>query len=242
MITAGIDLASQPARTGRCVIDWADSPQCVALSVGVSDAEIVATAVAAQKCGVDAPFGWPDDFVAAITDHHRGGHPEVPVDTEDLRLRATDLWVWQHHGRRPLSVSTDLIGVTALRCVRIQRMVADATGRSVDRTGTGLLVETYPAAALTTWGLPASGYKRSSPRAGSLLPRLAAEMISRFGIEMSPEHAALAASNDDAFDAIVCAIVARLVIAGETTLPPAPLAAAAAREGWIHVPGPTVAP
>ncbi len=236
MLTAGVDLASQPARTGLCVIAWDPMPRCVQLTVGADDAAIVAVAAAADRCGIDAPLGWPDDFVAAVAAHHTGQDPGIPVDTERLRLRATDVWVWKQHGRRPLSVSTDLIGVTALRGIRLQNLIAAHTGEAIDRSGAGRLAETYPAAALAAWGLPATGYKQRTPASRTRLAALAAAVTGRFEVAMPPAAAELACTSDDAFDALVCAIVARLAADGRTEPPPPHLAAIARREGWIHVP------
>ncbi len=236
MLTAGVDLASQPARTGLCVITWDPAPRCVELTVGAGDDAIVAAAAAADRCGIDVPLGWPDDFVAAVAEHHAGEDPGIPDDTERLRLRATDVWVWKHRGRRPLSVSTDLIGVTALRGVRLQNLVAAHTGEPIDRSGAGLVAETYPAAALDAWALPANGYKRRTPASRARLADLAAAVIDRFEVAMPAAAAKLARTRHDAFDALVCAIVARLVANGGTEPPPPHLAAVARREGWIHVP------
>ena len=40
----------------------------------------------------------------------------------------------------------------------------------------------------------------------------------------------------DAFDAVVCAVVARAAALGRTSGPPRELADVASREGWIHLP------
>lgn len=239
MRTAGVDLAAQAAQTGLCIIDWEAAPRCVDLTVGVGDDEIVAAAAASEKCGIDAPFGYPAAFVDFVAGHHALDPEARPaVDTGPLRLRATDTWVWRRHGRRPLSVSTDLIGVTALRCARLQLLVAERTGTAVDRTGRGRLAEVYPAAALAAWGLPAAGYKRSTGASVALLAELAAMMADRFAISMTPQQRALVASVDDALDALVAAVVAREVTMGRTEGPPATEAEVASREGWIHVPRP----
>ena len=50
-------------------------------------------------------------------------------------------------------MSTDRIGVAAMRGARLQHLL-DAAGVPVDRSGvTGRIVEAYPAAALQAWGL-----------------------------------------------------------------------------------------
>jgi hypothetical protein len=237
MRTAGVDLAAQAAHTGLCVIEWAGTPRCIELRVGVGDEEIVTAAAASEKCGIDAPFGYPVAFAEFVAGHHALDPEARPgVDTETFRLRATDVWVWRRHGRRPLSASTDLIGVTALRCARLQLMVAEQTGKPADRTGAGRLAEVYPAAALAAWGLPATAYKRATAASRALLADLASTIVDRFGVAMTLEQRTLAATLDDAFDALVAALIAHEVAAGRTERPPSELTDVARREGWIHVP------
>jgi hypothetical protein len=51
----------------------------------------------------------------------------------------------------PLSVATNRIGLAATRCAGLLARLA-ADGRPVDRAGTGVVVEVYPAAALKLAG------------------------------------------------------------------------------------------
>lgn len=77
-----------------------------------------------------------------------------------MRFRVTDLTI-QGGGAKPLSVSTNWIGVTALRGARLQHLLR-AAGVPVERSGTsGTVLEAYPAAALREWDLQHSGYKRA---------------------------------------------------------------------------------
>jgi predicted nuclease with RNAse H fold len=239
MQTAGIDLAAQPAQTGLCIVEWAGKARCVGLDVGVTDDDIVAAAASSERCGIDAPFGYPQAFVDFVAGHAALDPTAAPgADTAPYRLRETDAWVWRTTGRRPLSVSTDLIGITALRCARLQLMVAGATGDPVDRTGAGRLVEVYPAAALAVWGVQPTGYKRRTPESKRLLAALAARVVERFDVSLTRGQRSVVASVDHAFDALVAAIVAREVVLGRTTFPPPAVREAAKHEGWIHVPGP----
>lgn len=235
MIVCGVDLASQPANTAVCVLSWDDARACADLIHGADDDAVVSAAMQATKCGIDVPLGWPDGFVDVVSRHHAGQSVTVPPSTEALRLRATDRWVWHTFGRMPLSVSTDNIGVVALRGIRIQQRIAAEGGTPVDRSGSGRVLEVYPAAALRAWGLPHSGYKRGDDAAERRVEILAA-LVAGFGIALSPEQTALAATSHDVLDAVISAVVAALAAEGLTTPPPHRLAAAAAREGWIHVP------
>ena len=95
MITGGVDLAADPKRTALCAIDWASGS--VELSDGpVDDDAIVTLAHRASLSGWDVPLGWPDAFVAAISEHHQGPEAGRGVATADpearrlMRYRLTD--------------------------------------------------------------------------------------------------------------------------------------------------------
>lgn len=237
MLTGGVDLAAQPARTAGCVLEWDDAGGAVVRSLAqpMDDDAVVALVGECEKTGIDAPFGWPEPFVAAVAAHERGeAWPgRAREDAEDYRrelsLRATDRYVIDRCGQRPLSVSTDKIGVVAMRCALILDGLEDA-----DRTGTGLVAETYPAAALKGWGLAPAGYKRTSGTAarrelvGALLER-----VPRLDVgALRPDLEA----SDDKLDALVCALIARAVAQGRTEPPPEHLLRRARTEGWIHLP------
>jgi predicted nuclease with RNAse H fold len=157
----------------------------------------------------------------------------APQDRVSLRFRRTDLAVTAA-GVRPLSVSTDRIGVAAMRGARIQAMLADA-GVLVDRSGLqGEVAEVYPAAALQAWGLVHRGYKGAQNR--EICQELAAAVAARCGPLASAVTEALVGCDDDDLDAVVCALVAGAVRTGRTTVPPAQDRPPASREGWIHLP------
>ncbi|MEO6713138.1 MAG: DUF429 domain-containing protein [Mycobacteriales bacterium] len=80
-----------------------------------------------------------------------------------LANRETDRAVHQAVGLWPLSVAADRIGLAAMRAAGLLADLADA-GRAVDRAGTGVVVEVYPAASLKVWGLPHKGYKGQDQR------------------------------------------------------------------------------
>ena len=242
MRTVGIDLAAQPANTGWCVVDW-DAARVLDVAVNTGgDDELVALVAAPEVAlvGVDAPLGWPDGFVAAVTAHHGGGRwPDDGGDPDAhrrrLRLRRTDEVVASTTGRHPMSVSADRIAVAAMRGARLQQLVADALGdAAVDRSGcSGRLAETYPAATLAAWGLPASGYKGSGGdgvRAG-----IVAALAERSGLAVDDAHVDAMVRSDHLLDAWVCALIAAAVLAGATDRPGASDVGVAAREGWIHV-------
>ncbi len=236
MITLGIDLAAQAKKTAACLIEWEGGEASVTfLSLGLGDLELLDLSEQADKVGIDAPFGWPDEFVSAVASHH-GLKPWPGVDAPDdddfrsrLSFRETDRHVMEV--RRPLSVSTDKIGVTAMRCAGLLHKIGD-----VDRAGSGKVIEVYPAAALERWGQRSGGYKAN--RTAGTLPDMVRALCDALPELELGDHRTTLETSDDAFDALVAALVARAAALGLTAGPGEELRARAQREGWIHLPRP----
>ena len=93
----------------------------------------------------------------------------------------------------------------------------------------------YPAAALRAWHLYRPRYKGPGSRAvrdGLVDDLLAALSALRIGTDAL----ALCRESDDAFDAVVCALIARAAAIGLTCRPDPDQVALATTEGWIAVP------
>jgi predicted nuclease with RNAse H fold len=104
--TLGIDLAAQAKETAMCLLTWSEGRATIeTLAVGVDDTAIVELVHAEDpaKVAIDAPFGWPAPFVAAVSQHASGGAWDAPA-FQPLRLRTTDLNVIAETGGQPLSV------------------------------------------------------------------------------------------------------------------------------------------
>ena len=237
MRTLGVDLSANPAKTGACEVDW-DTGSVTLLERPTSDERVVEAAQRADRTAIDVPLGWPDGFIEAVVAHRdRTGWPPIgtapPEDRIPLRYRTTDL-LTRSGGSQPLSVSSDLIGVAAMRGARIQHLL-EAAGVPVDRSGvTGRVIEAYPAAALRAWGLSSLKYK-GTPNAEACRA-LAGKLTGRCGPLSDAAAACLDGCDDDGLDGFVCALVARAALAGNTTRPGLEHLEVARREGWIHVP------
>jgi len=230
MRVIGIDLAAQPRKTAACVLDGLDAT----IALGCDDEGLIALADGAEKVAIDAPFGWPRPFVEALVAHRSHEASPAPDDgTPDeyrraLSYRETDRAVMRI--RRPLSVSTDKLGVTAMRCAHLlQRWSLQET---VDRSGvTGRFVEVYPAAAMTCWNITPGPYKGTNgAKAREAVLR---DLLDRVPVVVDTT---VVLASDDALDALVAALVARAVVLGLADGPPDDRRDLAVEEGWIHLP------
>ena len=241
MLTAGVDLAAENKGTALAVVDWTESGATVReLHLGVADAQIVdaVTSLSVAKLGIDCAFGWPDEFVTFVSEHARGERdPAAPEGAMDWRrtlaYRETDRDVRQRTGRWPLSVSTDRLGLTAMRCAGLLARL-EAGGIAVDRSGLGTVVEVYPGASLRIWELDTTGY-RTLPTSRERLVRDLATAAPWLDLGV---HEGLMVASADALDAVIAAMTARSAALGRCAPPPAPLLARARREGWIALPPP----
>jgi predicted RNase H-like nuclease len=240
MRTVGVDLSAEAPGTGIAVIDWdTRGGRLNEVRVGADDAVVLAALDNADRAAVDCPLGWPEPFVDFLI-AHRAGRASAPTGQSglewrrELSRRATDLHVAETvSGCVPLAVSADRIAAVAMRAAGLLAALADA-GRPVDRSGVGLLVEVYPAAALRIWGLASRSYKGTSNQAalGLLVEGLRTALPD---LDWSG-HDTVCRQSDDALDAVVCALIARAVHLGLTAGPPDHLSIRAATEGWIHLP------
>jgi predicted nuclease with RNAse H fold len=126
----GIDLAAQPERTGVVLLRVVgDRPLLQPVRDRPTDDVLVELATTVDIVGVDAPLGWPVNFVAAISAHERLEPWLGRVDRSEFCFRRTDEHVKARTGRWPLSVSADKLGIVAMRCALLQeRFAAEAWG------------------------------------------------------------------------------------------------------------------
>ena len=233
MLTTGVDLSSQPARTAACTIGWANGRAEVTelLPTKVDDTTILSLVSASDKIGLDVPLGWPDAFVAAVAAHSHG-RPWPGGSLHELCFRDTDRHVASETGRWPLSVSSDRIAIPGFRAAGLLAQLPF----TADRSGAGKVVEVYPAAALRRWGLVAQGYKG---RDGiDIRVALVADFKERTSewLYLTDDQWHLCELGDDALDAVIAAIVTKAFVGGQCDELPAEKLSIAQREGWIALP------
>ncbi len=258
---AGVDLAAEAAGTAVAVLridrgaldpgagggSGGATVVLESLQLGADDDALLDATRDARLIGIDCALGWPVDFVDFVG-RQASGERLADSDTGDLAwrrrlaFRETDRVVTERTGARPLSVATDRLGMTALRCaVLLDRLAGD--GRVVDRSGEhpSAVVEVYPAMALRVWGLAARGYKAAGGAAASAAMDARTALIDDLGraapwLELG-EHRTLMTTSADALDAVLAALVALAHGAG-ASIPPEPQRQRhrARVEGWIAIP------
>lgn len=248
--TYGVDLAARPARTAACLIEWrADGRGRVDCPAeGATDTDIL-TQLANDfitVSAIDSPFGWPALFVESLVSYADAGiWPDAPEERsaqEQMRLRVTDQAVYEETKITPLSVSTDKIGVVAMRCARLLAAHWYAAGQPPDRSGFGSVIEVYPAAALAQWGISQrrgvsdpGTYKGASPAARARRTRIVDAIATAAPwLQMNEKVRVVCIDNDDCLDAMLCALVARACEIDHVL--PVTDADAARIEGWIRLP------
>lgn len=240
MITLGIDLSAEPAKTAVAAITWgSDTARLTALRHAATDSLIVELAETADKVGIDCPLGWPLTFVQFVARHEAGhilpGEGGSIAARDSLAYRRTDLALRRSGGPNPLSVSSDRIGRAAMRAAGL--LAAFPAGDRLDRSGSGRVVEVYPAAALRRWGYDARRYKGNKQLAG--LKELSGSFFEATSswLLMDDQLRSECELSDDAFDAVVAALNARAAtLPGGVSVPDPDDVDAARVEGWIAVP------
>jgi predicted nuclease with RNAse H fold len=236
MLTAGVDLAAEPKGTALAIIEWKKtSATLVDLQLGVADAQIVEAAQHVDKLGIDCALGWPIEFVDFLNQHSNPISKALADGGMDWRrrvsFRESDRQVKEVTGKWPLSVSTDRLGLTAMRCAGLQGRLQQS-GIEVDRSGLGKVVEIYPGASLRLWGFDTTGYRVQEETREELLSSLQNE-VPWLNLDSYKE---LMISSTDAFDAVIASLATRAAAIGKYSAPPNEHLETAKIEGWIALP------
>lgn len=182
---------------------------------------------------IDAPLGWPADFGESLNTHIAGG--KLSVEPNLLFRRETDRFIKRTIGKQPLDVGADRIARTALAAIEILETVRRETHSPVPLAWQSTYsdkiaaIEVYPAALLTAFGLPSSGYKKPSDR--EKRQEIVAGLSSRWAMSSDPQAMV---DSDDVLDAAIC-VLAGYEFLSNRAMQPDNLALAK-KEGWIWTP------
>lgn len=237
MITVGVDLAAEPKGTAVSVIAWSDKKaKLSSVRLGVSDSELLELAAGANKIGIDCALGWPVEFVSFLQAQLSSNLDSSIYDggldwRRKLSYRETDRQVRQVFGRWPLSVATDRLGMTALRCSGLLARFSES-GIQIDRSGAGVIVEVYPRATMQIWKFDFDGY-RYSPEIRLQLLKSLKERAPWLDFE---EYSQILTDSCDAFDSLMACLAARAAACGYFDAPGPEFLDVAKLEGWIALP------
>ena len=235
MISAGIDLAAEPKGTALALIEFnSGKANLLYLEQGLDDQALIDKTIDADKVGIDCAFGWPIEFAKFIAQNQDPKNKE-PIDggmdfRRTLSFRETDRVIQELTGRWPLSVATDRLGLTAMRCAGLLSRYQQS-GTKVDRSGAGKLAEVYPGATLRTWSFDTTNYRVNKEVRAKLIKEL-----NRQAPWLELTNTALMIESADAFDAVIAALAARSIHQGNYHKPTTDQQARALVEGWICLP------
>lgn len=236
MLIAGVDLAAEPKGTALAIIEWTKTQaKLIDLQIGCDDEQIVKAALQVDKLGIDCALGWPIEFVEFLNNHANLKSTSYPDGAMDWRrrvsFRQSDRHVREVTGKWPLSVSTDRLGLTAMRCAGLQGRIQEA-GTQIDRSGTGKVVEIYPGASLRLWGFDTAGYRANQEVREELLTSIENELPWLHLVVFRD----LMISSTDAFDAVIASLATRAAAIGKYLEPPKEHIETSRIEGWIALP------
>jgi hypothetical protein len=240
MKTLGIDLASKPANTATCTIDWSGpkGAEVIHWTSAATDDQLIELIEdpLIKKVGIDAPFGWPAGFVEALTRYRDNGEWSVD-EALDLRYRTTE----KNLKRHCLSPSLDLLAWVTVRCAGLLDALARKQEAAIDRTGEGLTVEVYPAETLRRWDLGSGkGYKQETSSGKKertrLLKSLVASLDGALVVPTEFQRACKDRGGDHLLDALISALLARAMAMGRCDPIPPEAVTEASLEGWIRLP------
>lgn len=254
----GVDLAAQPENTAYCkiVVSPEGGMHMCEAKTKVGDKDLLCVFKHADRIAIDAPFGWPINFAAAVCMHglsNRWPHHDPKVypgersknKYRDLKYRSTDLHVWKRVCQ-PLSVVTDWISYLAIRNAGLLARAESEDWLKVDRSGaSGRFLEVYPAAAFARWNIdttreiPEAKKPQSYRKDSQVCKQVAQDVLDRFPALGGAKH--ITEANHNAVDALASALVALMAEldggSGRFIEPiPAGMEAVAKREGWIALP------
>ena len=249
----GVDLASADNNTALAVLTQESRTWRLTELRCPCDDQDITTAVnnlpSSGRAGFDCPVGWPASFVHFIADHSAGAQRPVPAKA-DLLKRCTDQRVAELVAAQtnppirltPLSVSSDRIAIPAWRMAHLERQLL--AGAAPDRSGTGLIAEVYPAAALAIWQLPHRGYKGRDGR--SVREEILAGITHRAGTLLNlGDYGEQLLASDHCLDALLSALVTVAIARNRLAADSIPRGSnereLAATEGWIQLPAPDLA-
>jgi len=243
MITViGIDCATVPGKLGLARGEINESSLAILDAKKVKKQESLEEVICSwiqpsipTLLAIDAPLGWPIMLGEALIEHKAG----MPIrrDANSLFRRETDRYIKRIIGKQPLDVGADRIARTAQAALTLIEEIRQKTGLAISMAWETELqpgisvIEVYPAATLTAWGMLNSGYKKVENIAERREILGALEKQARLDCDFTAME-----QDDDILDAAICVLAGADFLTGRA-MPPENMNLAL-KEGWIWVRNP----
>ena len=236
-VIVGIDCATVAEKVGLAIGRMSDGGlELTKIAVGIRGepvGEMVSRWIKGETrvlLAIDAPLGWPANLGESLSTHVAGG--KLSVESNQLFRRETDRFIKREIGKQPLDVGADRIARTALAALNIIETVRRVTGTPLplawkrDYREDIAAIEVYPAALLAAYGLPNSGYKKSSDT--EKRQEIIAGLAARWTMSCDPRSMI---ESDDVLDAAICVLAGYEFLSNKAMQPEDQ--SLAKKEGWI---------
>ena len=235
----GVDCATDPKKVGIAMGKFIDG-KCELLSAqrGTTWSSLVQQingcllGEGSAMLALDAPLGWPDALGKVLAKHVAGC--VIEKEPNLMFRRTTDRFIKSKIGKQPLDVGADRIARTARAALELLSKVRKASGHRIPlawnpgKQEEVVAIEVYPAATLTAYGLPNTGYKdrKGVQQRKKIIDGLAEHM-------QLPTDTQSMEDSDDALDAAVCVLAGKDFLISNAIPPENNIMAE--KEGWIWV-------
>lgn len=220
----GIDIATRPTRVGLALGSYDDGNGKIDhVAIGTKQPrlhEIVGEWILQYSpclIAMDAPLGWPEQLGSSLVHHRAGG--EIDASARTLFRRETDRVIHKTMGKLPLEVGASWISHTALTALDLLQHLREYVKQSIPlawepgKLSQTSVIEVYPAATLISRELNPYGYKGKEGLAARLL------LCQHLRKHLDITKTSLIEINDDALDAVICALAAVDFLTGEVIRP-----------------------
>ena len=216
-------LAAEPDATAAIAAPFS-LPRRYAASAALLWAE------AASLAPPGRPFGSGADLVASLAPESR---------PNGLRLYRACEAAWRKRRlevRSSLSCGPGQGAAAALACMTLLHLHAGPIWPFRPDGDGAMLVEAFPPAQLSAWGLSPTGHGGRKPQAASARLKILQALARDHGLRAADDVLRRSAESADALDAVICAYAAKAMAEGRH---PRRLPAVARSEGWMVIDDPT---
>lgn len=242
----GIDCATKDSKIGLCLAEAGpDRVRILRVASGKgitpTDQQVVEWIKGKESAilALDAPLGWPAPLASFLPQHQAGSsiQPQPDFQPDFLFRRETDRFVEKELDKCPLEIGANLIARTAYAALGFLSTISEGIDSEIPLAWDPndlprfSAIEVYPAATLKAHSVELKSYK-GNKREKIKHEKAMTSMLEKLqeDIEIRTDQSVIV-SDDNLFDAVVCALAAYDFVTGKA-IPPVDFKLAR-KEGWI---------